>query len=202
MRVALLLFDQVDLLDVGGPYEVFLTAGRLAERRGQPNPFDVLTVSATDEAVEAYGGMGLTPSHRLRDAIGCDVVVVPGAVDIHAVARETAVRSAVTALSSASEITASVCTGAFLLAEAGLLDEGDYTTHWEDLRSLADILGRGSTAGASRWVDNGAVLTAGGLSAGISMALHLVARAAGRSLAEETARQLVFAWDADDPTYP
>ena len=198
-RVALLLFDRMDLLDFGGPYEVFLTASRLASRQGQPEPFEVATVSATDEPVTAYGGVGLTPSHRLEDVGSADVVVVPGAIDIESVAADPQVRAAVRRLSDAAAVTASVCTGAFLLADAGLLAERPFTTHWEDVSDLSRRVGTADRGAVSRWIDTGEVVTAGGLSSGIAMALHLVDRLVGRAAAVATARQLDYVWDPDDP---
>lgn len=194
MRVVLLLFDQVDLLDVGGPYEVFLTANRLAERDGQPAVFEVLTVSVGDRPVHAYGGLLLGPTTPLADAVGSEVVVVPGAVDLETVLADAAVRSAVDVLTSAAKLSSSVCTGAFLLANAGLLDGRECTTHWEDVPRLADRLGDAARVTTAAWVDSGPVVTAGGLSCGIAMALHLVERLAGRSAAVAVARQIDYSW--------
>lgn len=196
MRIGILLFDRVDLLDAGGPYEVFLTASRLAARGGAEPPFEVLTVGAGDGPVTAYGGMGLVPHVAARDAGPLDVLVVPGAIDIEAVAADRAVRDALAVVAPAGTVTASVCTGAFLLADAGLLGGRPWTTHWEDVAALE---ARTGTAGATeRWVDAGEVVTSGGLSAGIAMSLHLVDRLAGRDLAVATARQLDYAWDPGD----
>jgi transcriptional regulator GlxA family with amidase domain len=195
MRVAILLFEGVDLLDVGGPYEVFLTANRLAQRAGDESPFEVSTVSATDEPVRAYGGLRLGASTSLAEAVGSEIVVVPGAVDIDAVAADPRVRSAVEALTADADITTSVCTGAFLLGDAGLLEGRPFTTHWEDVAALAERLG--APEGHARrapWVDSGEVVTAGGLSCGISMALHLVGRLVGLGSALAVARQIDYAW--------
>lgn len=198
MRVAILLFDDVDVLDVGGPYEVFLTASRLAARDGGPAPFSVHTVSVTDRPVICYGGMTMGPSARLVDAVGSEVIVVPGAVDIDTVASDAAVRSAVTRLAAPAIVASSVCTGAFLLGDAGLLADRPFTTHWEDVDALALRLDAASgQARRARWVDAGSIVTAGGLSSGIAMALHLVDRLADRSLAERTARQLDYEWSPD-----
>ena len=196
MKVAVVLFEGVDLLDVGGPYEVFLTASRLALRTGDPAPFEVVTVSATDRPVRASGGMTLGPSAPRGAARGCEVVVVPGAIDIERVAADPAVRAAVRCLAAHADVVASVCTGAFLLADAGLLEGRDFTTHWEDLPALARRL-RVDPGRARRvaWVDSGSVVTAGGLSAGLAMALHLVDRLVGREPALATARQLDYAFD-------
>src|SRR5579862_1051606 len=82
MRIGIVVFEQVDLLDVGGPYEVFLTASRLVERDGGEPPFEVLTLGVTGESVASYGGLRLTPQARLGDAGRLDVLVVPGAIRI------------------------------------------------------------------------------------------------------------------------
>lgn len=97
-------------------------------------------------------------------------------------------------------MTTSVCTGAFLLAAAGLLDGRQWTTHWEDIDLLAGRLGPEGAVRGVRWVDAGAVVTSGGLTSGISMALHVVDRLAGRELAERTARQLDYPWHPDPAT--
>ena len=193
-RIGLLLFDDVDLLDVGGPYEVFLTAGRLAQRAGRPSPFEVLTVGATSDPVTAYGGVVLVPSTSLDDVGPIDVAIIPGAIEIDEVAARPDVMAAVRRMGATAQVTASVCTGAFLLGDAGLLDGRPWTTHWEDVPALADRLG--STLGRiAPWVDDGPVVTGGGLSSGISMALHLVERLEDRALAEATARQVDYRWE-------
>jgi transcriptional regulator GlxA family with amidase domain len=193
-RIGILVFDDVDLLDVGGPYEVFLTAGRLRTRAGLAEPFEILTIGPDTGPVVAYGGIGLVPSHDVAGAGRLDVVVVPGAVAIDEVANRPAVREAVAELLTGSELVSSVCTGSFLLADAGALDGIDWTTHWEDVGVLAERLG--STRGVvAAWVDAGSVVTGGGLSNGIGMALHLVDRLEDRDLALATARQIDFRWD-------
>lgn len=195
-RVALLLFDDADLLDVGGPYEVFLTANRLRERDGESAPFELLTVGVGDGSVTAYGGLGLVPTHALENVGAVDLIVVPGAIAIDEIAARTEVRDAVRDLAARAELVASVCTGAFLLGDAGLLDGIGWTTHHEDVDALGERIGsdRGVRA---RWVDAGRVVTSGGLSSGIAMALHLVERLADRALAERTARQIEYDWDRE-----
>jgi transcriptional regulator GlxA family with amidase domain len=196
-RIGILVFEGVDLLDVGGPYEVFLTAARLEMRRGRSAPFEVAVVGATGEPVTAYGGMGLVPTHTVADMGSIGVAVIPGAIDIDRVTADASNVDAVAALTSAASVASSVCTGAFLLGDAGLLDGRPWTTHWEDVDDLAARIGAGHATRA-RWVDSGEVVTAGGLSSGMAMALHLVDRLEGRELAIATARQLDYVWDPED----
>ncbi len=194
-RVAILLFDGFDLIDAGGPYEVFLTASRLAERDGFPPQYEVILVSSGGADAVAFGGMTLTALHDPADVGQVDIAIVPGTVDVAAAVADPVLASTVEGLLNSSRVTASVCTGAFLLAEAGALRGKRATTHWED---VADLSGTGKVAKALsgvRWVDEGDVVTSGGLASGMHMALHLVARNFGVDHAVRTARQLDLPWD-------
>lgn len=197
VRIGILLFEDVDLLDVGGPYEVFLTANRLVTRGGGTPPFDIVTMTPGGaRTVTAYGGLGLVASHDLDTVGALDVVVIPGTIDLDAVTTRSGLMAAVTSLAGTPLVT-TVCTGAVILARAGGLDDvGAATTHHEDVALLADAIGDRATT--ARWVDAGSVVTAGGLSSGIAMALHLVERIVDRSLAEATAAQIEYAWDPED----
>jgi transcriptional regulator GlxA family with amidase domain len=194
-RIAILLYDGVDLLDSGGPYEVFLTAARLAVRDGAPPPFEVVTITPGGAPVTAYGGLVLTP-HADAGAIGeIDVLIVPGTIDIDRALEDEALLVSIERACARAAIVASVCTGAFLLAKLGLLADRAWTTHWEDVDLLAQTLDPAGARREVRWVSDGAVTTAAGLSSGIAMSLHLVDRLAGRELAERTGRQLDYDWD-------
>lgn len=197
MRIGILLFDGVDILDAGGPYEVFLTASRLAVRDGRPPAFDVVTITADGGPVTAYGGLGVTPTASATDAGPLDVVVVPGTVDLTGPLADETLLATITELAARSDVTTSVCTGAFLLAATDVLTDQPWTTHWEDVDDLAEKLGPAGARRGVRWVDAGDVVTAAGLSSGIAMALHLVARLAGPGLAERTARQIDYEWARD-----
>jgi transcriptional regulator GlxA family with amidase domain len=196
MRIGIVVFEQVDLLDVGGPYEVFLGASRLVGRDGGEPPFEVLTLGLTREPVSAYGGLRLIPSATLAEAGPLDVLVVPGAIRIDEVLADQSLVGAVREAAAHASVVASVCTGAFVLQSLGFLDGRPWTTHWEDVAELAARAGEGGEAWV-RWVDAGEVVTAGGISSGIAMALHLVDRFAGRELAVRTARQIEYEWDPE-----
>jgi transcriptional regulator GlxA family with amidase domain len=145
--------------------------------------------------------MGLTPTTTL-EALGqaegaVGVAVIPGAIAINAVCDDDSVRAAVATLVERAELVTSVCTGAFLLADQGLLAEIDWTTHFEDVEALAARTDTATGHTAVGWVDADSVITSGGLSSGLAMALHVVDRLAGRELAVATAAQLEYRWDAD-----
>jgi transcriptional regulator GlxA family with amidase domain len=195
VRIAILLYNGVDLLDSGGPYEVFLTAARLAVRDGDQPPFEVLTITPDGGAVTAYGGLTLTPHTGADGAHEIEVLIVPGTTDIDGALADEALLASIVRVREHAAITASVCTGAFLLARLGLLADRAWTTHWEDVDLLAQTLGPAGGRRDVRWVDQGSEITAAGLSSGIAMSLHLVDRLVGRELAERTARQLDYDWD-------
>jgi len=197
LRVVILLYEEFDLIDAGGPYEVFLTASRLLERDGRQPGYDVVLATPGGADVTAYGGMSLT---RLEDSDGidaCDILIVPGTIDVACALGDMQLRATIERLALACEMTASVCTGAFLLARAGLLSGRPATTHWEDLADLATCDEVREVVPDVRWVDDGRVLTSGGLTSGIHLALHLVARTHGPELATRTARQLDLDWSPD-----
>src|SRR3989344_5445849 len=165
LQVAILVFDEVEALDLGGPYEVFTTAVRMAQR--------------------------LQPG-----AAAPDVLIVPGGV-VDAAAACADARAWVAQAARGAQITASVCTGAFILAAAGVLTEGPATTHWEDIADLRAQFPTLDVRENVRWVDRGALVTSAGISAGIDMSLHLVTRLAGAALAERTARQMDTPWNRE-----
>ena len=192
-KVGILVYDDVDLLEVGGPYEVFLTAAKLAAREGAAAPFQVVTVGPSPKAVTTYGGLRLVPDITFAEAESLDVLVVPGAVAMAGVVADRSLVEAVGRIAKASSLVASVCGGAFILADLGLLEDRPWTAHWEDVAALAArVDGRGQPW--ARWVDAGDVVTSGGQASGIAMSLHLVHRLAGRDLAMRTARQIDYQW--------
>lgn len=194
-RVAILAFDEVEALDFAGPYEVFTTAARMALREAPAAaaPFEVFSVARTRHPVRARAGLTLLPDHGFTDAPTVDLLIVPGGV-VEQAQRCPDTLPWLARTSAQAELTASVCTGAFLLAASGVLQAGPATTHWEDQADLARAFPALEVRAGVRWLDQGRVVTSGGISAGIDMSLHLVARLAGEALALRTARQMEFQW--------
>jgi len=195
--IAILLFDGVDIIDSGGPYEVFLTASRLQRRRGEPAGFDIVLVSPGGQDVKAYGGMTITALRSPQEVGDVDVVVVPGTIDVDTALADPLLMDSIRQLAKSTELLTSVCTGAFLLAHADVLHGLPATTHWEDLDGLAATGQVGAVQSGRRWVDAGNVVTSAGLTSGMHMALHVVARLASRELAVATARQLDLPFDPE-----
>lgn len=194
-RLLLLMFDEVELLDFAGPYEVFTTANRMAARRdaAAPPPFELVTASPEGRPATARAGLVLQPDCALADAPSADVLLVPGGV-VDGLLVNQPWLDELRRRADQARITASICTGAFVLAEAGLLHDDEATTHWEDAEDLARRHPTLRVRPERRWVDNGRIVTSAGIAAGIDMSLHLVARLVDVELAHRTARQLDVPW--------
>lgn len=198
MNVGILVFDEVELLDMAGPYEVFTTAARVLARSqppGTPALFSVTTIARRPGPVRARAGLRLLPEHGLQDHPPLACAIVPGGV-VDAECQQPALMAWIAAQAQSARILASVCTGSLLLAQAGVLDGLEATTHWEDLDALRALRPAVRVQGGVRWVDQGAVVTSAGIAAGIDMSLHLVQRLHSRDLALRTARQMDVAWRA------
>jgi transcriptional regulator GlxA family with amidase domain len=194
--IGIFVFDDVEVLDFAGPYEVFTCATRVAAKLTPQAgaPFRVRTVGATSAMLRARAGLSVLPETDFANAGDIDVLIVPGGV-VTAELSKPEVIAWIAATAANSELTASVCTGAILLAQAGLLDGQTATTHWADMEELRTGYPLVRVESGRRWIDNGAIVTSGGISAGIDMSLHLVERLAGRELAVRTAHQMEYDWN-------
>ncbi len=196
MHIGILVFDDMELLDMAGPYEVFTTAARVHARgrAAGANPlFSVTTIGRNRRPVRARAGLLVQPDAALNDHPPLDCTIVPGGV----VATELQDRQTLDWIGQqrrSARILASVGTGALLRPEAGVLDGLAATTHWEDLDDLRRLRPAVQVREGVRWVDEGAVVTSAGISAGIDMCLHLVARLHSLELARATARQMDYDW--------
>lgn len=197
LSIGILVFDEVEVLDFSGPFEVFSTAARVQARIATARPpFRCFLVATDMRPIHARGGMKVLPDCVLPPSPDIDVLIVPGG-DVSNVVDNRSLIDWIGAQAKQNVLTASVCTGAFLLAEAGLLDGLAATTHWEDQLELQARFPEIAVRRDAAWVDCGKVVTSGGISAGIDMSLHLVDRLAGRRLAEATAKQMEYRWIAD-----
>lgn len=195
MNLAIYLFDQIEVLDFAGPFEVFTTASRVAGTRESKTeaPFRVFTVAEHKTPIRSRAGLTVTPDFGFGEHPPIDILVIPGGV-VDAELAKPGVIEWIKLQAKSAQLTASVCTGAFLLGKAGLLKGRRATTHWEDIADLRDLLPDTDIVEQLRWVDEGQVITSAGISAGIDMSLYLVARFAGQSLADLTSRQMDYDW--------
>src|SRR3954447_2359121 len=188
-RVGILVFPEVEVLDFCGPFEVF-SVTRLDEdrRREEPSPYEVMLAAEKKETVVATGGLKVVADYSLDDCPPIDVLVVPGG---WGTLREMNNDRLVAWLSErARQVTTltSVCTGSLLLGKAGLLDGKRATTHWRVLEEMQGWFPAVNVIDDEHVVEDGNVITSAGISAGIDMALRVVARHHGDAVARATAR--------------
>jgi putative intracellular protease/amidase len=181
-KVAILVFDGVQIIDSMGPYEVFGAAG-----------FDVYTVAETRNPVTSAMGLTVVPKYAFSDAPQPDVLVVPGG-GVRAARDSAATLKWVRDTTARAEHTLSVCNGAFILASAGLLDGLSATTTAGLIDRLRSEYPKTKVVDDRRYVDNGRIVTAGGLSSGIDGALHVVAKMLGDGTAQQVALGEEYDW--------
>jgi transcriptional regulator GlxA family with amidase domain len=189
-KVAILIFNEVEVLDFCGPFEVFSVTGR----RENLNPFDVYTVAETREPVVARNGLSVNPRYAIETCPAPDLLVVPGGGGTRKEMNNRVVLDWIKAVSARAELMLSVCTGALLLAKADLLDGLKATTHFGALDLLRSVAPRTTVLGGERFVDNGRIILSAGISAGIDMSLHVVERLLGEKQAWETAHYMEYDW--------
>lgn len=192
-RVGILLFNDVEVLDFCGPYEVF-TATRLSEehRREEPSPFQVFLIAQTKSVVRASGGLRVMPDYTFQDCPILDILLVPGGWGTRTEIENKELIGWIVRMSSLVETLTSVCTGSMLLGRAGLLDGRRATTHWRSLDWMRDSFPNTSVEDELHVVEDGYLVTSAGISAGIDLALRVVVRYHGEQVARATARHMEY----------
>ncbi|WP_448217544.1 DJ-1/PfpI family protein [Endozoicomonas sp. 2B-B] len=190
MNIAIYIYDNAEVLDFSGPYEVFSTASRVC---ADGEPFNVFLIGETGETVTARAGYSVNPDYGFYNHPPVDLLMVVGGVH-HAELKKPQVLDWLRTFSASAHMTTSVCTGAFILAEAGILTDQKVTTHWEDIPDLRQHYPQLLVVSDQRWVKDGSIMTSAGITAGIDMSLSLVSLLHSQELAEKTARQMDFVW--------
>jgi transcriptional regulator GlxA family with amidase domain len=189
-NLAILIFDDVEVLDFCGPFEVFSVANRFTH----PPAFHVFTVAEKPGPVLTHGGLSVNPHHRLPDCPRADLLLVPGGQGTRREMHNAVQTDWIKARSQEAELVISVCTGALFLAKSGLLDGLEAITHHGAIDLLGQVAPKTTVHAECRFVDNGRVICSAGIAAGIDMSLHVVGRLLGREVAEKTARQMEYPW--------
>jgi transcriptional regulator GlxA family with amidase domain len=193
--VAITVFPEVEVLDFAGPFEVFAVAAEQV----QPAPWRVAIVAATRAPVRARGGLEIVPAFGFADCPEPEILVVPGGYGTRALVRDSVSIEWIRTRAAAAPLVLSVCTGALVLAAAGLLEGLAATTHASALDRLAAAAPHTRVQAGVRFVDNGRLVTAAGIAAGIDAALHLVARRLGPAVAARTAAYMEYPWSPTTP---
>jgi transcriptional regulator GlxA family with amidase domain len=192
-RVGILVFPDVEVLDFRGPFEVF-SVTRLDEsrRREEPSPYEVLLIAESRDPVIATGGLRVLPEYDLASCPNLDLLVVPGGWGTRSFVHNDRVIGWVRDQAAQVQRVASVCTGSFMLGEAGLLDGRSATTHWQSLDRMQQSYPSITVIRDQHVVEDGPILTSAGIAAGIDMALRVVAQQHGEPVARATARYMEY----------
>lgn len=190
-KVAVFIYQGVELLDFAGPLEVF----------SNTTGFDVFTVAPKIETIEAMNkNIQFIPNHAIENCPQPDIIVFPGAnmAGLMPVYNDSTVIKWITNIHKGTTYTMSVCTGAAFLSKAGILDGHSVTTHWGAIKNLQSITPKATVVSDKRYVEDGRLLTTAGVSAGLDGALHLVSKIVGKEEAVRVARNIEYdKWNSD-----
>jgi len=194
--VGVLLFDDVEVLDFCGPFEVFSTARPVGTHSDEATLFRAITIAEENRIITCRGGLLVQPHYTIENAPPLDILLVPGGQGTRRERHNQQLLNWISQQDRHTELTTSVCTGAFLLAERGLLDQHRATTHWSSVEWMRENYPNITMLNDQRVVDEGHIITSAGVSAGIDMSLHIVARLHGMETAKWTARRMEYEWRA------
>ena len=189
-NVGILIFEDVEVLDFCGPFEVFSVAG------GQisPGAFKVFTVAETHGPLLARNGLSVNARYMLAEAPTIDVLLIPGGIGTRPLMHHAEVLAWIGQRARTAELVLSVCTGSLLLARSGLLAGLSATTHHAALPLLREVAPGTTVRDDARFVDNGRIITSAGVAAGIDMSFHVIDKLLGREVATATARHIEYPW--------
>jgi transcriptional regulator GlxA family with amidase domain len=192
LNVAIVVHEGVELLDFAGPGEVFAAAGG-------GRVFNVFTVAPNAKPLTSQRFLSITPRYTITDCPKPDILVIPGG-NTGVLLRDPAFMEWVKKAVPETQVTLTVCTGAFVLAELGMLDGLEATTHYGSISGLKNKYTKVKVKENCRFVDNGKIVTSAGVSAGIDSSLHVVARFCGFNVAQGTARYMEYKWEPEEAT--
>ena len=196
-RVAVFIFNEVEVLDFAGPFEVFSVAGL---RTTTVAPFDVFTV-AQFETINARNKLTIIPTYTFATAPKAEILIIPGGggYDVDGTPfgsrremNNPIVLNWVKEQAATAKLTLSVCTGSLILAKAGLLDGLEATTHYLAIDALKKVSEKIVVKENVRFVDSGSIITSAGISAGIDMSLYTVSKLLGKEVADEAAKYMQY----------
>ena len=189
-KVAILIYDEVEVLDFCGPFEVFSVCGR----RDQSNPFNVYTVAEKSGPVLARNQLSVNPKYSITDCLQPDILVIPGGFGARREMNNQNLVEWIKKCNEKAELILSVCTGALLLAKAGLLEGLSATTHHGAFELLEEIDPNTRVKREERIVDNGRIILSAGVAAGIDMSFYVISKLLGEEQALETAQYIEYPW--------
>ncbi|GKS61696.1 MAG: DJ-1/PfpI family protein [Candidatus Nitrosocosmicus sp.] len=193
ITVGILIFDDVEVLDVAGPFEVFSVTRLDEDKRDSTNsPFKICLLAEKSSAKYAIGGLKLMPDYAFDNCPNLDLFIVPGGWGTRAEINNLRLVQKISNLSQKSLLTASVCTGSSLIGKAGLLEGKKATTHWRAYNFLRNAAPNAIIKKNVLFTIDGKIFTSAGVTSGIALALHLVSYFFGLKVGMATAKFMEF----------
>lgn len=187
--LGIVIFDDVEVLDFAGPFEVF----SVTNEKNNNELFDVKLISVDSELITAKNGLKIVADCSVNDIQHLDIVLIPGGRGARPLVNNQDFITWVKSVSEKSELVLSVCTGALVLAKAGLLEGLKATTHHQAYGELRELITNTEIVeDGLRYIDNGKVITSGGISAGIDMSFHVIDRLFGIEVSEKTSDYMEY----------
>lgn len=200
--VGILIFDDVEILDVAGPFEVFAVTRLNEEQRvKQSSPFKVYLIAEKNKQITAIGGLRLTPDVTISECPELDLLIVPGGWGTRKESKNKILLNWISNQFNTitnDKLIASVCTGSSILGKAGLLDGRDATTHWRAFDFLRESAPKARILENVRFTLTEPIFTSAGVSAGIDLALRIVSHFFGTEIGQTTARQMEYPYPTSD----
>lgn len=186
--VGILLFNEVEVLDFAGPYEVFSIA-----RKDDSKLFNVVTIGESNKLLNARNGLKIIPDYQFSNHPKLDILIIPGGYGAEEIEiKNVKLLNWIKKQSNQVKILASVCTGALLLAESGLLNNKEATTHWMDLDRLEKEYPKVKVIRGVKYVDQNEIITSGGISAGINMSFYIIKKLTDIKIVIDTAKRMEY----------
>lgn len=190
--VGILVFDDVEVLDFAGPFEVFNVTAEMND----PRLLNVYTIGLKD-VIKARGDLSINPHYTLETAPKLDILLIPGGFGTRRLMEHDPLLDWIKAQYGEVEHLLSVCTGSLLLGQAGLLNGLQATSHHQALDRLGRISDQITVVDDKRFVDEGKIITSGGIAAGIDMAIYVVQKLWGQEVVEKTIKEMEYLWHRD-----
>lgn len=189
-NVAIFIFDDVEVLDFAGPFEVFNVTGEVID----PAPFNTHTVALTEEPIKARGNLSINPHYSIDNCPTPDIILLPGGAGSRRLMKDERVFKWIAKHVDNLEKLLSVCTGAFYIAQSGLLDGLSATTHHDAFAEFKEAFPDIELIEDKRYVEHEKIITAGGISAGIDMSLYVVEQLLGEEKLALTLEEMEWQW--------
>jgi len=187
--LGIVIFDDVEVLDFAGPFEVF----SVTNEHNNNDLFNVILISVNEEIINAKNGLKVVSDSSVNDVNNLDILLIPGGQGARPLVYNSEFIHWVQSISKNCELVLSVCTGALILAKAGILNGLKATTHHQAYGELRQLVANTEIIeGDIRFVDNGKVITSGGISAGIDMSFHVIDRFFGKEVSNKTANYMEY----------